>query len=186
MKSMKRAIIMLTLTVCWANARSQERGNLDAASIDNFEARVAEYVKLHNTAKEKLARLTPTDAPSAIKRHEHELIREIRGMRRQARQGDIFSAGISAQFRRLIGITMKGPQAARIQDSLQRAEPVRLELQVNAAYPASVPLQSTPPSLLMNLPKLPPEVDYRVVGDKLVLRDVEANLIVDFIPHAIP
>ena len=89
MKSMKRAIIMLTLTVCWANARSQERGNLDAASIDNFEARVAEYVKLHNTAKEKLARLTPTDAPSAIKRHEHELTREIRGMRRQARQGDI-------------------------------------------------------------------------------------------------
>ena len=81
---------------------------------------------------------------------------------------------------------MKGPQAARIQDSLQRAEPVQLELQVNAVYPASVPLQSTPPSLLLNLPKLPPEVDYRVVGDKLVLRDVEANLIVDFIPHAIP
>jgi len=33
---------------------------------------------------------------------------------------------------------------------------------------------------------LPPELDYRVVGRDLVLRDVKANLVVDFIANAIP
>jgi hypothetical protein len=32
---------------------------------------------------------------------------------------------------------------------------------------------------------LPPQVDYRIVGKALLLRDVDANLIVDYIPNAI-
>ena len=71
--------------------------------------------------------------------------------------------------------------------SLHHAEPViDVKVQVNAVYPENVPLQSTPPSILINLPKLPPELDYRIVGHNLVLRDVGANIIVDYIPGAIP
>ena len=103
-----------------------------------------------------------------------------------ARQGDIFTPEISAEFRRLIGITRQGPEAQRIHESLKHAEPLRPRpLRVNAAYPAKVPLQSTPPSLLLNLPKLPPELEYRVVGHDLILRDIEANLIVDFIVNVV-
>jgi len=70
---------------------------------------------------------------------------------------------------------------------LRHAEPVKpLNLQVNDKYPEGVPLQSTPPSLLLDLPKLPPEVEYRIVGHDLVLRDVKANLIVDFVNNVIP
>ena len=43
-----------------------------------------------------------------------------------------------------------------------------------------------PPSILLNLPALPHELDYRIVGRTLVLRDVGANLMVDYIPGAIP
>ena len=39
-----------------------------------------------------------------------------------------------------------------------------------------------PPSILLNLPKLPEELEYRFVGPHLILHDVNANLIVDFIP----
>ena len=60
-----------------------------------------------------------------------------------------------------------------------------LRARVNDPYPHHVPLQSMPPSLLQSLPKLPKELDYRVVGRDSVLRDTEANLIVDFIPDAI-
>jgi hypothetical protein len=56
---------------------------------------------------------------------------------------------------------------------------------VNAPYPP-VPLQSTPPTLLANLPELPPGLDYRIVNRTLVLRDVQANLVLDFIPKALP
>jgi hypothetical protein len=40
--------------------------------------------------------------------------------------------------------------------------------------------------LLENLPSLPKELEYRVIGHNLVLRDARANLIVDFIERAIP
>jgi hypothetical protein len=81
---------------------------------------------------------------------------------------------------------MKGPRAARIRESLKRAEPVKLRLKVNDEYPRTIPLQSTPPTLLLNLPELPKEVDYRIVGRALILRDVDANIVIDFIPNAIP
>jgi hypothetical protein len=110
----------------------------------------------------------------------------LREARAAAKQGDIFDQPISALFRRLIGITMQGKEAVRIRQSLSSGEPVHLQLHVNDPYPASVPLQSTPPTLLLNLPKLPEDLDYRIAGSALVLRDGKANLIVDFIDNAIP
>jgi hypothetical protein len=73
-----------------------------------------------------------------------------------------------------------------VKKSLARAEPVRLTLHVNDTYPAKIPLQSTPPTILLNLPRLPPELEYRIVGHALVLRDAVANVVVDLIPDAIP
>ncbi|HEY3157777.1 MAG TPA: hypothetical protein VGJ78_02355 [Vicinamibacterales bacterium] len=58
-------------------------------------------------------------------------------------------------------------------------------LKINAIYPPDTPLPSTPPQVLMNLPKLPDQLEYRIVGKNLIMRDVEANIIVDFVPNAI-
>jgi hypothetical protein len=58
-------------------------------------------------------------------------------------------------------------------------------LKVNATYPLDTPLPTTPPQVLMNLPKLPEQLEYRLVGKNLIIRDVEANIIVDFVPNAI-
>ena len=49
-----------------------------------------------------------------------------------------------------------------------------------------MPLQSTPPSLLLNLPVLPKGIEYRVVDHALLLRDTEANIVVDYIPDVFP
>ena len=35
------------------------------------------------------------------------------------------------------------------------------------------------------LPKLPPELDYRFMGERLVLLDTHANIVVDFMEDAI-
>jgi hypothetical protein len=42
-----------------------------------------------------------------------------------------------------------------------------------------------PANLLANLPQLPEDVEYRIVDKHLILRDVDANIIVDYIPDAI-
>ena len=57
---------------------------------------------------------------------------------------------------------------------------------VNADYPMDQPVQSMPPSLLQQLPQLPRGLEYRFVGRTLIMRDVEANLIVDYLNEALP
>ena len=181
-----RACLWLALGGAFV-AGASDSVNVDAQLQKEFESRVKDYVKLHNTAREGLDKLKPTKSAGKIESHEEQLAPRIRKLRHEARQGDIFTAQISAEFRRLIEPVMQGPEAARIRASLNRAEPVHLRaLQVDGTYPKGVPLQSTPPTLLLNLPKLPPEVEYRVVGRALVLRDLEANLIVDLIPDVLP
>ena len=56
---------------------------------------------------------------------------------------------------------------------------------MNAKYPSGETLPTVPPNLLANLPTLQKDVEYRVIGRTLILRDVDANIIVDFIPNAI-
>jgi hypothetical protein len=168
-------------------AWSQEPVNPHSLIIQDFEKRVDDYMKLRKAAGAKVPRLKTTDAPGRISDHEQSLAKQIREARPDARQGSIFTPEIQAEFRRLIGLTMPtSKDAARIDKSLKHAEPVRLKLRVNDAYPTGVPLQSTPPSLLLGLPKLPPELEYRIAGPDLAIRDVEANMVIDFISGAIP
>jgi hypothetical protein len=63
--------------------------------------------------------------------------------------------------------------------------PAAVPLKVNAKYPEGAPLPTVPADLLANLPTLPTEVEYRIIGKHLILRDTEADIIVDYIPNAI-
>jgi len=179
-------LLVLAGTFSLANAQQGGPVNAGAAILQDFEKRVAGYVKVHKAAEGKLHSLKPTASPEKIMHHERELRHRIREARRSAKAGDIFTPEISGEFRRLIGLAMQAGSASRIKGSLDSDEPVALRLRVNDAYPERVPLQSTPPTLLLNLPHLPAEVEYRVVGHDLALLDVKANLIVDLITKAIP
>ena len=165
---------------------AQEGVNQDAVIIQDFETRISEYVKLHKAIDAKLPPLKSTDASKEIADHQHELSRRIAEERKAAKQGDIFTARIISEFRRLIANAMRGQNGINIRTSLAHAEPAEIEVGINTTYPVNLPLQSTPPTLLLNLPKLPSEIDYRIVGKALFLRDVTANLIIDFMPNAIP
>jgi hypothetical protein len=178
----------IMLLSCGALALSASaKDNPASPAFQDFTRRVSDYVKLHKLARSEVHGLKPTNSPDAIEHYEHRLAHRIREERPGDARGGIFTTAISAEFRRLIGATMQAPEAQQILKSLRDTQPARVPvIRVNSMYPSGVPLQSTPPSLLLNLPSLPPEVEYRVIGHALVLRDVEANLIVDFIPNAIP
>jgi hypothetical protein len=62
----------------------------------------------------------------------------------------------------------------------------QVKLGVNVVYPDGAPFSSMPPSLLLKVPALPEQVRYRFIGRALILRDTEANVILDFIRDLVP
>jgi len=61
-----------------------------------------------------------------------------------------------------------------------------LDLYVNKPYPEKIPITTMPPTLLQRLPKLPKRIEYRVVGEDLVLEDMESRLVIDIFSGAFP
>ena len=43
-----------------------------------------------------------------------------------------------------------------------------------------------PPEVLGALPALPVELEYRFVGDALILLDTHAHIVIDLVPDALP
>lgn len=167
------------------SSQAQTTVNPDALLVQEFEKRVAEYVKLHKNAEATLKPLKSTRSQEKIRHHQHELREAILARRKEAVQGNIFTPEIGAEFRRLAGMAYQA-EDQHIRESLKRSEPVNLRCRVNKEYPDDKPLQTMPSSLLLNLPSLPPEIEYRLVSLNLVLRDIGANLIVDCLEKAIP
>lgn len=180
-------LIAMFCTSLAAITAAQEKVNRDAEVQQDFAKRVEDYVQLRNDIRSQVHPLKKAESAAAIIRYQREFARRIREARYGVEQGNIFTPAVGAEFHRLIGMTMQGQDAAAIRSSLASGTPVRFpDLRADQEYPQGAPLQSTPPSLLLNLPPLPKELEYRVVGHNLVLRDIDANMIVDFIPHAIP
>jgi len=175
---MIRAILLFA--VCGALAAQ------DTQASAALQSHLAQYRKLRQKAASGVPKLKPKSSPQAIENNQRMLAHKIQEAREHEPQGNIFTPPIAAEFKRLIAETMKGPDAVTIRQSLARGEPVKLNLEANHEYPKGIPLQTTPPSLLRNLPKLPEGYEYRVVNHSLLLLDVGANLIVDLIPNVIP
>ena len=83
--------------------------------------------------------------------------------------------------RQRIGLLVGAPAYVREVEGI----PKRVPLKVNATYPEGNPLPTTPPNVLLNLPKLPDALEFRILDRNLILRDAEANIIVDYIVNAI-
>jgi hypothetical protein len=155
--------------------------------IADFQKRVANYEKVRKAAASAVPALKATESAEKIRDHERSMALAIRAARPGAAQGEIFTTAIAAEFRRLIQATLSAPGANRMKESMTDSQPSPLPpIAVDATYPINDPVQSMPPSLLKQLPPLPRDLEYRVVGRTLILRDIEANLIVDYMTQALP
>jgi hypothetical protein len=156
----------------------------DANLLTDFGSRIEKYLQSRQKAG---GAPKPATEAEKLAAHRKQTASKVKVERVEAKQGDIFTPEIATYFKKQIAATFAGPEGPKIRASLRRAEPVPpINLKVNKAYPAALPRQSTPPTLLLNLPRLPKELEYRIVGRDLALHDTVTNLIVDFIPNAIP
>ena len=158
-------------------------GSNDAKLVAEFEERAQQYLHWRETSIGKTP--SPANSPQKIVTARHDLANKVRVGRAGAKQGEIFNPEVADYFRRQIAATLSGRHGKQIRSSLRHSEPTEMQLQINQSYPEKVALQSTPPTLLLNLPELPKGLEYRILGREFVLRDSDANIIVDYIPNAL-
>lgn len=152
-----------------------------------FDKKAKQYMDTeHSLAADKMK---PTDDVAKLQNQRRKLREAVQQARPKAKQGDFFSPDIAPEFRRVLGQLLRGPDGAKIRTSLQHAEPgAPATFKVNAEFPNQngQPIQSVPPTVLKVLPVLPKGLEYCIAGSTLALRDTAANLVVDFLPNALP
>jgi hypothetical protein len=158
--------------------------NPHARILQEFRKRVDGYIELREKARSGMPGLKETSEPAEITRREKALGRAVRAARSGAKQGEIFTPDISRVIRETIRANFieRDPKERRAALDGLPDKP----LGVNEAYPSTLPLATVPPTLLRQLPQLPDTLEYRLIGDQLILRDVNTNLVVDFVPNAVP
>ena len=156
------------------------QGTFDPSTLAEFNRRIQEYAALRRRLETGLPPLKVTTDADEIERFERRLgdrIRRARGSRR----GQIFSGPMESQ--------VKGMMLARVDPAtiaaIMEDGPGEVDIDVNETYAKKHALATMPPNLLLLLPDLPKDLEYRFVGRRLVLRDARANIIIDEIPHAI-
>jgi hypothetical protein len=195
MKPSRAIALVLVVIACGADRVSsqspptqsdnQKTANPQALLLKDYKERVDAYLKIHNEATKSAPPLKETDEPADIKNAQDALAARIRERRADARQGDILTPEIAKHFRTLLSPELKGEEGRDAKKILKDDAPVAVPLNVNAKYPSSAPLPTVPANLLLSLPTLPKELDYRIVNKNLILRDVDADIIVDFMQNAI-
>jgi hypothetical protein len=127
--------------------------------------------------------------PQQIDGNQRALEQLVRKERAGAKQGEIFTAEARPVILRLLATVFGGPDGKNLKASIMDENPVdplKLKVAVNARYPDTVPLTTIPPEVLQTLPKLTEDLEYRFVGDWLILLDTHAHVIADYIPDALP
>ena len=187
---MKRVCFtMAVLSLLAAPTRAQEHATpQDGPALAEFDARVKKYAALRDELNKGAAKQRETEHPEKIADAQQALAARIRAERAGAKPGDIFTPPIQERIRRLLAPEMKGVDGKNTRGSIwdEGPGPGAFKLEVHSSYPKDQPLGTVPPNVLKALPPLPESLEYRFVYRHLAIRDQQANLIIDFMPAAIP
>jgi hypothetical protein len=180
------AVALAVAASAATSAAAQSPPSPEATVLADFARRLDVYVEVKTRAAQTLLPLRTLPDPGEIRRRTDRLAEAIRDARRDARQGDIFTPEISHVMRRAIRGGCEGDYPmllALVQEDPEAPLPPPV---LHGRWPAGAPLPTMLPDMLAVLPPLPAGLQYRFMDRALVLLDIDANLIVDFVPGAIP
>ena len=90
-------------------------------------------------------------------------------------------------FRRLLSPELKGEDGRDAKAILKDDAPApgTVPFKVNAKYPGDQPIPTVPANLLLSMPPLPAPLEYRIVGQHLLILDTAADLVVDYLLNVV-
>lgn len=169
-----------------AAGQNQSPPEDDQAVLKGFHQRLEAYAVLHRRLEEPLPRINPDGTMRSYLLNRAYLAAAIKAARFHARQGDIFTPQGGRLLRRIIAESLAGRDVEEflrelLDEGLAGGAPVHPKVHDQLPDWAS---QTMPVVLLLRLPVLPEDVQYRIVDRDLVLLDTHANLIIDVLPDA--
>lgn len=163
-----------------------QQSEAQAKVLADFMVRIKEYVALHKKYEDTLPALGDHASPEEMHRHQGALLALLAKARAGAKQGDIFTPDAQTYIRTVTRRAFSRPDGKNLIGMIMDENPVGLKISVNQKYPTEIPLSTMPPDVLAALPKLPEDLEYRFVGDRLILYDVHAQMIVDWVENVLP
>jgi hypothetical protein len=155
--------------------------SLDKELVSDFRRRVDDYMKLQERLQRQGTRQKPREDVGENLVSETALAMRIRFARHDARPGDLFTPPIAMALRRALDPQLRGLAALRTRESIREDAPEVFVLVVNGDYPAGAPRSTMPGNVLKILPPLPAGLEYRIVDTHLILMDLDANIVVDYV-----
>ncbi len=166
--------------------QEQPAVNSDAAALADFQKRVAAYAVLHNKVESMLQEPSRDGRPEAVVEHQREFAKLMQKERPYAKPGDLVTKPMRNVVRRLLASVFRGPDGREIKRSVLDTYTGNVVLRVNWPYPDNAAYSSVPLPILQGLPPLPDALQYRFVGEKLILLDPHARLVVDVVDKVFP
>jgi hypothetical protein len=161
----------------------------DAEALKTMNVKLREYIDFRRKIELSLPKLPKDATPEQIDQNQRSLEKAVREARATAKVGDVFTMESQPVIKRLINSVFDGPEGKQLKSSIMDENPMgkaMAKMTVNSRYPDSVPLATIPPEVLQTLPKLTDDLEYRFIGDSLILLDVPAHVIVDLIEDVLP
>jgi hypothetical protein len=164
---------------------STTRAGDQGSAERDFENRVKAYMQLRDQLVAKLPKLPKDATPQQIDRDQRALGELVAQARANAKPGDLFTPAVQRLVRDRFAVVFQGTRGREAKKYIHD-EPHPVSPEINKRYPDTIPLSTMPPRVLAELPKLPDGLEYRFIDSHLILMDVRAHMILDYIPNAIP
>ncbi len=158
----------------------------DKTTIQTFEKQVKDYVDLRSKLRENAPKLSKDSTPEQIHAYRTALEQSMRSARAGAKRGELFRPETADYIRRTLKMEFQGKDRQQLRETIFEAETQGVVLRVNYPYAQTAEFSEMPATLLTKLPQLPKEVRYRFVGRNMLLVDRESNVIIDYMPDALP
>jgi hypothetical protein len=155
-------------------------------AAEDFESRVRQYRTLEKKLAATLPKLPKRATPAQVDENQRALGALIKTERAGAKRGELLTPEMQALVKRILAAVLGGADGKIIKASIMDENPGVPNLSVNDRYPDAIPLSTMPPQVLKALPKLEEDLEYRFIGERLVLMDAHAHIIVDFTDDVLP
>ena len=168
-----------------AEAWQAPAGVTAEAALKQFNQAIADYMALRNRLRSEVAGPVKNSTSTQVTDASDALAAGIQRARAKAQRGAIFTPAISAVIKKRIADAIRTENLEPVLADIDDEKTQTLKPKVHLRLPVSAQMATMPASLLKVLPNLPKELEYRIIGPDLIIRDVDASLILDYIPAAV-